>query len=72
MRGSKYLGLISIFGYSKTFAARDGLCDDCNARACDLTATANPGFLVRWSNRGYAAKDEQKVDDWVKCSEPAA
>mmetsp|Transcript_3871 Transcript_3871/g.4710 ORF Transcript_3871/g.4710 Transcript_3871/m.4710 type:complete len:335 (+) Transcript_3871:217-1221(+) len=58
-------GLISIFGYSKSF----GRCDDCNERACALVAAAFPDYVVRWSNQGYTEKDEYRYKhDFTKCS----
>mmetsp|Transcript_11285 Transcript_11285/g.12798 ORF Transcript_11285/g.12798 Transcript_11285/m.12798 type:complete len:332 (+) Transcript_11285:186-1181(+) len=58
-------GLISIFGYSKSF----GRCDDCNERACALIAAAYPDYVVRWSNQGYTEKDEYRYkNDFTKCS----
>jgi len=58
-------GLISIFGYSRTY----GRCEDCNRKVCDFVAAAYPGHVVRYSNEGYLESDESKIrSTFVKCS----
>mmetsp|Transcript_2680 Transcript_2680/g.5222 ORF Transcript_2680/g.5222 Transcript_2680/m.5222 type:complete len:344 (+) Transcript_2680:234-1265(+) len=64
LRKSKKAGLISIFGYSRTY----GRCTDCNKIACQLVAHAYPEYVVRWSNAGYLESDERAISDWIKCS----
>mmetsp|Transcript_12763 Transcript_12763/g.20647 ORF Transcript_12763/g.20647 Transcript_12763/m.20647 type:complete len:322 (-) Transcript_12763:545-1510(-) len=64
LRKSKKSGLISIFGYSRTY----GRCEDCNKKACDFIAASNPNYVVRWSNHGYLESDESGIRDFVKCS----
>ncbi len=64
MRNSQRKGLISVFGFSRTY----GRCGDCNKKTCAFIAAAYPGYLVRYSNEGYNESDEKDIKDWVKCS----
>jgi hypothetical protein len=64
LRKSTKAGLISVFGYSRSFPK----CTDCNKRACEFIAAAYPDYVVRWSNQGYLEFDEYSITDFQKCS----
>ncbi|GBG31909.1 Sex-regulated protein janus-A [Hondaea fermentalgiana] len=65
LKHSERAGLISIFGYSRTY----GHCDDCNKKVCDFVAAAYPEYLVRYSNQGYLESDESRIkSSFIKCS----
>jgi hypothetical protein len=64
LRKSAKAGLISVFGYSRSFPK----CADCNKRACEFVAAAYPDYVVRWSNQGYLEFDEYSITDFQKCS----
>jgi hypothetical protein len=64
LRKSTKAGLISVFGYSRSFPK----CPDCNKRACEFIAAAYPDYVVRWSNQGYLEFDEYSITDFQKCS----
>ena len=64
-KSKRKLGVISIFGYSKTY----GACEDCNKNACDIIYKQYPDYVVKYSNQGYTEKDEYKIRDFIKCSD---
>lgn len=64
-KSKRKLGVISIFGYSKTY----GVCEECNKKACDIVYKQYPDYVVKYSNQGYTEKDEYKIRDFVKCSD---
>lgn len=67
LKHSEKAGLISIFGYSRTY----GRCEDCNRKVCDFVAAAYPDYVVRYSNQGYLESDESRIkSSFIKCSAP--